>query len=95
MSFQKSSVTTFHGKDVDKNYNSRDTASRYDSRRTYDLSSDDARAEDVESNHIDFDQELEDYRRRTETEIPYVNTVGEDAMYLDQHTVLVLEYFCY
>ena len=61
-----------------------------------DLSSeDDDREEDVQSNQISWNQELEDYRRRTETELPYVNTVSEDAMYIDQHTAVVLEYFCY
>lgn len=47
------------------------------------------------SNKIDFGQELEDYKERTEYEIPYVNTVCEDAIYIDQHSVVVLEYFSY
>ena len=44
---------------------------------------------------IDFDQELKDLKKRTELDIPYVSTMTEDAMYIDQHTIVTIEYHYY
>ena len=44
---------------------------------------------------IDFDQELKELKQRTELDIPYVSTMCEDAMYIDPHTVVTIEYHYY
>ena len=41
---------------------------------------------------IDFDQQLQAYKERTEMTLPYVATQVEDAMYLNQQHVVTLEY---
>ena len=41
---------------------------------------------------IDFDKELELHKEKTEMELPYTGTVAEDAMYINQQTIVVLEY---
>lgn len=44
---------------------------------------------------INFDEELANMKKRDELDIPYVHTQVEDAMYVDSHTVVTLEYHCY
>jgi len=44
---------------------------------------------------IDFAQHLTDLKARTESEVPYCMTQCEDAMYLDQHQVVTLEFHYY
>ena len=44
---------------------------------------------------IDFEQELKAVKERTEVDVPFVATRCADAMYLDQHTIVTLEYHCY
>ena len=44
---------------------------------------------------IDFNQELKDYKKRTELDIPYVSSMCEDAMYIDSNTVVTIEYHYY
>ena len=44
---------------------------------------------------IDFDRELKILKKRTEIDIPYVQSQCEDAMYIDAHTVVTLEYHYY
>ena len=44
---------------------------------------------------IDFEQHLEALKKRTELEIPYTTTQVEDAMYIDQNTIMTLEFHYY
>ena len=44
---------------------------------------------------IDFAEELKAAKERTEVDVPFVTTQCADAMYLDQHTVVTLEYHYY
>lgn len=44
---------------------------------------------------IDFDFELKDLKKRTELDIPYISTMVEDAMYIDAHTIVTIEYHYY
>jgi len=44
---------------------------------------------------IDFAQHMADLKARTELEVPYCMTQCEDAMYLDKHSVVSLEYQYY
>lgn len=44
---------------------------------------------------IDFDKHLEALKKRTELEIPYTTTQVEDAMYIDQNTIVTLEFHYY
>lgn len=43
----------------------------------------------------DFEEELKAAKERTEVDVPFVTTQCADAMYLDQHTVVTLEYHYY
>lgn len=54
--------------------------------------------DDIENNTdkaIDFQAQLEALKRRTETELPHTLTQVEDIMYLDQYSVISLEYHYY
>jgi len=44
---------------------------------------------------IDFDEEMKKYKKRTEKELPFTMTLVSDASYLDQFSVITLEYHCY
>jgi hypothetical protein len=44
---------------------------------------------------IDFAKHMDDLKARTELEVPYCMTQCEDAMYLDKHSVVSLEYQYY
>lgn len=57
-----------------------------------------APADQVENNtdkSIDFSAQLSALKRRTETDLPYTLTQLEDAMYLDQNSIVTLEYHYY
>jgi hypothetical protein len=54
--------------------------------------------DDIENNtdkSIDFNAQLKALLRRTETELPHTLTQVEDIMYLDQYSVVSLEYHYY
>ena len=44
---------------------------------------------------IDFNAQLQALKKRTECELPHTLSQVEDAMYLDQYNVIVLEYHYY
>lgn len=54
--------------------------------------------DDIENNtdkSIDFHSQLQALKRRTETELSHTLTQTEDIMYLDQYSVIALEYHYY
>ena len=54
--------------------------------------------DDIENNtdkSIDFTSQLEALKKRTETELPHTLTQVEDIMFLDQYSVIALEYHYY
>ena len=54
--------------------------------------------DDIENNtdkSIDFNSQLEALKKRTETELPHTLTQVEDIMFLDQYSVIALEYHYY
>ena len=54
--------------------------------------------DEIENNtdkSIDFSAQLSALKRRTETDLPYTLTQVEDAMYLDQNSIVTLEYHYY
>ena len=55
----------------------------------------DAQTNNKTGRAIDFEQEIQAIKDRTEVDVPYVATHCADAMYLDQHTIVTLEYHCY
>lgn len=44
---------------------------------------------------IDFKAQLEAFKRRTEQNFPFTLTQVEDAMYIDQYSIMTLEYYYY
>ena len=44
---------------------------------------------------IDFNAQLQALKKRTECELPHTLSQVEDAMYLDQYNIIVLEYHYY
>lgn len=56
---------------------------------------DDDQVENNTDKSIDFSAQLSALKRRTETDLPYTLTQVEDAMYLDQNSIVTLEYHYY
>ena len=51
-----------------------------------------AKGEEDTKSEIDFKEEREKYKDRTEMELPYTLTQAEDAMYINQQFIVSLEY---
>ena len=44
---------------------------------------------------VDFNEQLNAHKKRTEKELPFTMTQINDVMYLDQFTIVSFEYHCY
>ena len=44
---------------------------------------------------IDFNEQLNALKKKTEKDLPYTMTQINDVMYLDQFTIVSFEYHCY
>lgn len=54
--------------------------------------------EDIRNNtekRVDFSEQLSSLKKRTEMDLPYTMTQINDAIYLDQYSLLSFEYHCY
>lgn len=56
---------------------------------------DDQVVENNTDKSIDFNAQLQALKKRTESELPHTLSQVEDAMYLDQYNIIVLEYHYY
>jgi len=55
----------------------------------------DKKEEEYRNKKINFTNELKNYRKRTETKIPYTIQQIEDVMFIDEKKVVSLEYIFY